>query len=118
MVGRGVKAGLLSGAISTPSRRQMEERCAVMDGNRISLKALLPSIVGFGITAGQSDPAVKDLGFSQSQVAKGPLVGDSLNTFALQGGEVFFDFFFRGAEFDGLHRGGNAGKAGERDEIL
>jgi Ca2+-binding RTX toxin-like protein len=71
---------------------------AVNDGNRLSLKSVDPT-KGFTLAAVQGDPAVKDLGFSTAQSSSGPLVGDPLNTFVLQGGDARFTLTVAGTDY-------------------
>ena len=62
----------------------------VADGNRLRLQATSFLFEGFHLKAEQADPAVKDLGFGTFQESTGPLVGDSLDTFVLTGGDAHF----------------------------
>ena len=63
---------------------------AFNDGMRLGFKVADIGVTGFSFAAAQADPAVKDLGFNAAQASKGPLVGDSLDQFALQVGDAHF----------------------------
>lgn len=74
---------------------------AVAEGNRIVLKAADPGVMSIKLTSPQGDPAVTGIGFGTAQTARGPLIGDALDTFALNPdiGDAHFTLGIGGTDY-------------------